>query len=255
MSLVARDLRFGYGETPVLRSVSLELRPGETVALVGPNGAGKSTVLRLLSRVLRPQGGELELDGASLAKLPRRALARRLAVVPQGGALPEGFRAHEIALMGRTPHLGLVRTERPGDHAAVEAAMRRTDTWRLRGRRVEELSGGERQRLLLARALAQEPAYLLLDEPTSHLDLRYQVEAVRFVRAEVARGLGALVVLHDLNLAARAADRLLVLARGRIVAAGTPTEVLTEGLLREVYSADAAVSGGPDGEPVVLPRL
>ena len=256
MSLRAEGLRFGYGSREVVRGLSLELRPFTTVGVVGPNGAGKSTVVGLLTRVLTPSHGEVSLDGVPVNRWSRLGFARRVAVVAQGGALPGDFSVYDIVMMGRTPHLGFWATEGPADREAVARAMRRTDTWGFRDRRVGALSGGERQRVLLARALAQEPTYLLLDEPTNHLDLKYQVEVLSVARREVARGLGVLVVLHDLNLAARVCDRVLVLRGGELVAEGAPAEVFTEGLVREVYGADAHVFAQPGTHaPVVLPRL
>lgn len=252
--LAARAVTFGYGERPVLEGVSLEVRPGEAVGLVGPNGAGKSTVVALLSRVAHPWSGEVTLDGVPLPRVRRRVLARNVAVLPQSTELPPGFSSEEIVMMGRSPHLALLQREGPRDRRVVEEAMRRTGTWEFRQRPAEELSGGERQRLLLARAFAQEPRFLLLDEPTSSLDLRYQLELLRYVRQTVATGVGALLVLHDLNLAARACDRLVLLARGRVAAVGAPAEVLRAEVLREAYGPGARVLR-PAGEelPVVLP--
>jgi iron complex transport system ATP-binding protein len=256
VSLRGRSLTFGYDRSPVLHDLSLEVRRGEVVGLVGPNGAGKSSVVRLLSRVVVPSRGEVLLDDVPLYRMRRRELARRLAVVPQGSELPEAFRVEEIVAMGRSPYLGFLGREGERDLQAIRVAMRRTGIWELRDRPVEELSGGERQRVVLARAIAQEPSYLLLDEPTSHLDLRYQMEVLGFVRAEVARGVGSLVVLHDLNLAARVCHRVLVLKGGRLVAAGTPTAVLSERLLQDVYDTDVqVVSGAADGLPIILPRV
>lgn len=256
MSLRAHGLTFAYGAREVVKDLSFALHPGEVLGIVGPNGAGKSTVIKLLTRVLLPSAGEVLLDGVSTRRMSRLALARRVAVVPQAGELPLAFCALDLVMMGRTPHLGFLAPETKRDYAIVERAMRRTDTWGFRDRQLGELSGGERQRVLLARALAQEPRYLLLDEPTSHLDLKYQVEVLRFVRREVATGLGALVVLHDLNLAARLSDRLLILHQGCRVAEGPPAEVLSEARLREVYRTDVAVFTDPaSGAPVVLPRL
>ena len=251
-----RGLEFGYGREPVLRGLDFAVRRGEVTVLAGPNGAGKSTVIRLLTRVLVPEAGSVRIDGTPVAQIGRRQLARTLAVVPQGADLPSGFRGHEMVSMGRAPHLRLLEPERPFDAEVVERVMRHTDTWRFRNTPVEALSGGEKQRLLMARALAQEPACLLLDEPTSHLDLRYQIELLRFTRREVERGGAALVVLHDLNLAARIADRILLLHQGRLVSEGPPQDVLTAGIIRTVYGADVDVFTGEfDDAPVVLPRL
>jgi ABC-type cobalamin/Fe3+-siderophores transport system ATPase subunit len=157
-------------------------------------------------------------------------------------------------MMGRTPHLGFLARESKRDHDLVQSVMQRTDTWQFRERFASDLSGGEKQRVLLARALAQEPSYLLLDEPTNHLDLKYQVEVLSLVRQEVERGLGALVVLHDLNLAARVCDRLLVLQQGSIVAEGTPNEILTESLLSELYGMRVSVIQ-QGSSPIIVPNL
>jgi iron complex transport system ATP-binding protein len=247
-----RAVEAGYGARRVLHGVSFALTAGEVVGLVGPNGAGKSTLVAVAARGLAPTAGAVFLDGRPLAGYRRRALARRVAVVPQGGELPEGFTVDEVVAMGRTPHAGFLRGPTPADEAAIEAALRRTDVVELRARRVETLSGGERQRVVLARALAQEPRVLLLDEPTNHLDLRYQVETLRAARAAAADGVAVLVVVHDLNLAARACDRVALLEAGRIVAHGPPAVVFTEPRLRAVYQADVRVHA-LDGVPTVVP--
>ena len=255
MTLLAREVTIGYGKKPVVRSATLELRTGEVVALVGPNGAGKSTLLRTMSGVERPWEGEILLDGVPLRRMRRHQVARRIAVAQQGGELPEGFRSLEIVAMGRSPHLPPLAREGERDREIIEQAMRQTGVWELRQRRVWELSGGERQRVILARALAQQPSFLLLDEPTTHLDLRFQVEIVRHVRQQAAAGVGALVVLHDLNLAARGCDRLVMLSEGRVVAEGKPEAVLDARLLRRVYGADVAMLEGGDSFPTLLPRF
>ena len=255
MSLAAERLRFAYGEQSVLDEVSLRLSPFEILGVVGPNGAGKSTLIALLTGLLRPGGGDIYLRDKPLAKLSRREIARQLAVVPQSAELPPGYSVRAMVTMGRAPHLGFLAFEGEADHAAVEAAMRRTDTLRLAERRVDELSGGERQRVVLARALAQEPSFLLLDEPTSHLDLRYVSDLLSLVRREVEAGLGALVVLHDLNVAARVCDRLLVLDGGRAALSGSPAEVLADPGLAKVYGQRLDIFPDPQGQPVVLPSL
>ncbi len=250
------SLSFRYGEQEVVRDLSVSLSAGEVLGVVGPNGAGKSTLIGLLTRLLKPSRGEVRLFGKRVKEVGRLELARSLAVVPQGSELPGAFHVQEVVMMGRTPHLGFLASETQKDVDIAETAMRRTDTWGFRDRAVGSLSGGERQRVLLARALAQEPKFLLLDEPTNHLDLKYQVDVLHFVKREVARGLGALIVLHDLNLAARICDRVLIMQRGSCVALGAPEEVLTKNRLEEVYNADLSVFSQPDTlAPVVLPKL
>ncbi|MCC7358940.1 MAG: heme ABC transporter ATP-binding protein [Anaerolineales bacterium] len=252
--LTISDLAAAYSNGLVLRSVSLEVGAGEVVALVGPNGAGKSTLIKVLSGVLAARSGRAELDGANLLHLPPAQRARRVAVVPQMLHLPEGFTVGEIVLMGRTPHLPLWGGESRHDCEVAWAAMRRTQIEPLADRPVGELSGGEQQRVVLARALAQEPRALLLDEPTAHLDLKHQVTVLELVRA-LAREqqLAVLVTLHDLNQAALYADRVALMARGTIVAQGPAAEVFTAERLSQVYDVNIAVSTHPShGTPVVL---
>lgn len=254
MSVEVRGLYAGYGGPDVLAACDLRLDPGEVLGVIGPNGAGKSTLIRVLTRRLSPRSGRLTVDGRPLGRFGRLDLARALAVVPQVPELPAGYSVRDLVAMGRTPHLGLLRPERDEDRRAIERALRVTDTGALAHREATRLSGGERQRVVLARALAQEPRYLLLDEPTNHLDLRYQVEMLAYTRQEVDRGLGALVVLHDLNLAARFCDRLAVLERGRVVAEGAPEAVLSAELVSRVYGTEVDVRS-VDAHPTVLPRL
>ncbi len=248
------SVRFAAEAPFVLEDVDLVLRPGEVVGVVGPNGAGKSTLLRVVTRLVRPQVGACTIDGVDVARLSRAALARKVALVAQAPEVPVGYRVREVVAMGRAPHLGLFGAPTARDAAAVERAMAVTETTAFAARFVETLSGGERQRVVFARALAQEPSYLLLDEPTNHLDLRFQVELLRHARAQAAAGLGVLLVIHDLNLAARACDRLLLLDGGRVVAEGTPRDVLRAETLRSVFRADVEVLPGSAG-PVIVARV
>jgi iron complex transport system ATP-binding protein len=244
----------GYDGGDVLTDVSLRLAPGDFVAVAGPNGSGKSTLIRAMSRVLRPRRGAATLEGADLYELPARRSAQAIAVLPQETSLEFEFTCEEIVLMGRAPHLGRFETETERDRAVVREAMERTSTWDLRHRAIIELSGGERQRVLLARAFAQEPRVLLLDEPTSHLDLTFQVQILRLVRAlRDEKKTAVLASLHDLNLASAYADRIVLLSRGRVVATGSPRDVLTEAVLRPVFGDELTVRPHPDtGEPLVL---
>ena len=244
----------GYGRRQVLFGVDLEVRAGEVVGVIGPNGAGKSTLVNVVSRALPVRAGSVRVDGRPVERYGRRALAQRLAVVPQAAGLPDGFLVIEVVRMGRTPFVGLWRGAGPEDEAEVERAMRQTGVWGLAERPVERLSGGERRRVVLARALAQRPRLLLLDEPTSHLDLRYQAELLRAARAAAAEGVGVLLVLHDLNLAARVCDRLVLLTEGRVVASGAVPEVLAQGRLERAYRTEVEVFATPRG-PLVVPRL
>lgn len=237
MSALLAARRVGWrpskGAPPIVDDVTLELHGGELLVLVGPNGAGKSTLLSLLAGDREPSSGEVELDGLPLEDLEARPLARRRAVMPQSPGIPFGFFAYELVELGRTPWQGV--PGRPDDRAVVDEAMRRTDLLTLALRRADVLSGGERARLALARALAQDTAILLLDEPTASLDPRHQHEVMRVARELASEGRGVLAVLHDLNLAARYAHRVAVMHEGRISACGTPAEVLTDGVLQAAY--------------------
>jgi iron complex transport system ATP-binding protein len=238
-----RDLSAGYGPVVALRDVFFRLDRGDMVAVVGPNGSGKSTLLRVLAGVLRPTAGTVRLDGRDLDRYERREVARRIAVVPQETALEFPFSVTEVVLMGRAPHLGRFGFPGPRDLAIAHEAMRRTGVDALARRSLTELSGGERQRVVIARALAQEPDVLLLDEPTAHLDIRHQVE-INDLLAELNhdRGLAIVAVLHDLNLAAMYYRAVAVLADGRIHSLGAPADVLTHATVHAVYGTEAYVA-------------
>ena len=230
------------GTRAILRDVSFAVGDGERVALVGPNGAGKSTLLRVLAGTLRPTAGRVELGGTPIGELERPQIARRLAVVPQQAALPFAMRVEEVVALGRLPHEAPLRGARPSDRAAVAGAIERVGLGHLLGRDARELSLGERQLVLLALAVAQDAPALLLDEPTVHLDLRHQVEAMELLRDLNERdGKAMVAVLHDLGLAAHFFPRLVVIDRGRLVADGPPSEVLTDDLIRDVFGVEPAL--------------
>jgi iron complex transport system ATP-binding protein len=239
-------------ERAILSDVSFHLDHGERVALIGPNGAGKSTLLRVLAGVLRPVAGRVELEGTPIAELERSAIARRLAVVPQQTSLPFSMRVEEVVALGRLPHESALRGAGPADRAAVAAAIDRVGLGHLLGRDARELSLGERQLVLIALAVAQEAPVLLLDEPTVHLDLRHQVEAMELLRDLNERdGTSLVAVLHDLGLAAHFFPRLVIVEHGRIVADGPPHEVLTDARIRDTFGVApglvrlaAGVNGG-----------
>ena len=255
VTLEARGLRFAYDGLEALRGIDLSVGPGEIVGLLGPNGSGKSTVIRLLSGVLGGYGGSARLDGEEIARMPRRALARRVAVVPQEPSFGFPFSALEIALMGRHPHLAGLAFESERDVALARAALERCGAAALASRSIQELSSGERQRVVFARALAQQPRMLLLDEPASFLDIRHQVEVYDVVRALVAeRSCSVLTVLHDLNLAAEYCDRIYLLREGRIEAAGPTAEVLTYANLTRVFDTEVYVDTNTlTGKLIVVP--
>ncbi len=232
----------GYGDAPALRDVTLRVGPGEVVGLVGPNGSGKTTLVRVASRALRPRSGRVRVLGRDPYAMGAREAARLVAVVPQEVAPAFSFTALEIVLMGRTPYGSIWGGGSPQDWARTRAAMTAASVQHLADRPVEELSGGERQRVILAQAMAQDAPVLLLDEPTSHLDVRHLVDVLAIVRGLAeGEGVAVLAILHDLNVASIACDRLVVLDRGRVVAEGEPASVLTRRLLRDVYGLDADV--------------
>ncbi|MCW5942551.1 MAG: ABC transporter ATP-binding protein [Fimbriimonadaceae bacterium] len=232
--LACRDLACGYHGGPVLEGLSFELASGSVTALLGPNGSGKSTLLKTLVRTLRPLAGEAFVEGKPLSSLSDADLARCVAFVPQEEDHRFPFTAREVVVMGR---LARSRSlfDTPEDRVAGEDALRRTDCLDLADRPVTELSGGERQRVLIARALAQGTRILLLDEPTSHLDVSHVVDLVRLIRAVATEGYTVLVAVHDLNVASAVADRALLLANGRLVLDGSPAVVLADPVLDEVY--------------------
>lgn len=255
----ASNVCFDYDGRPVLTGISMDIRAGQRIAVLGPNGAGKTTLLKLLSGARSPSRGYMFLDERRLHAVPRSDLARKIAVVPQDLTIPFAFTAREIVELGRTPHLGLLRGFRPGDRRAVEQAMELTDTTSLGGRVINELSGGERQRVIIAMALAQEPEILLLDEPTHLLDIIRQAEILDLV-AELnrCRGLTVVATMHDLNLAGRYFNRLMILHGGTVLAEGTPEAVLRADIVEEAYGGPVEiVRTGNGGPPIVLaaPRL
>ncbi|HYO43237.1 MAG TPA: ABC transporter ATP-binding protein [Candidatus Limnocylindrales bacterium] len=241
-ALLADGVTVAVRERAILRDASFRLGHGERVALIGPNGAGKSTLLRVLAGTLKPTAGRVEIDGVPLASLSRSAIARRLAVVPQQTALPFSMRVEDVVALGRLPHEGSIRGASAADRAAVAAAIDRVGLGHLMGRDARELSLGERQLVLLALAVAQDAPVLLLDEPTVHLDLRHQVEAMELLRDLNERDGTALVaVLHDLGLAAHFFPRLVIVEHGRIIADGPPAEVLTDERIRETFGVEPAL--------------
>jgi iron complex transport system ATP-binding protein len=245
-ALTLSELTAGYGPVAVLHEISLELRSGEMLAIVGPNGAGKSTLLKVASGSLLPSRGRVELLKRPLAGYDRRAVARVMATVAQENPVAFRFTVLEIVLMGRAPHLGRFHLESAHDLAAAHTALEQFDLVNLAYRPIDELSGGERKRVFLARALAQQPRILLLDEPTAFLDLRHMAEIlVRFRRLCVESGLAIAATMHDLNAAASYADRVLLLNDGKIVAYGHPEEVLTARNLEQVYQVKVQIGVNP----------
>jgi iron complex transport system ATP-binding protein len=255
MSVISlKGASFKYGKHPALGSITLKTRPRELLGIIGPNGSGKSTLLKLMAGLLNSVNSSVCLDGTGITFLKRDHIARKIALVPQNAFLPELFTALDIVLMGRTPHLGLLRYESKADIAIAVNAMEITHTSHLAGKYINQLSGGERQRVIIARAIAQEADILLLDEPTANLDVNYQVEIMNFLRALCQnRGLTVVAALHDLNLASQYCHRLVMLREGAIYSQGLPAEIITPALIKEVFGIDVYVGPHPlNGLPVTL---
>ncbi|MGQ9525594.1 MAG: heme ABC transporter ATP-binding protein [Armatimonadota bacterium] len=243
-----------FGASRVLDGVTFSVRKGEFVGIVGPNGSGKTTLIRTISRVLSPRVGTVMLGGEDVRRLTQTLLARRVAVVPQSAQVGFDFTVEELVLMGRAPHQGRLGLDTEKDREIARHAMARTRVLHLAERSAQSLSGGELQRVMLARALAQQPEVLLLDEPTSHLDMSFQVEVLEMVRALSRHdGITVIAVLHDLNLASCYCERLVLLKEGAVVAIGRPEDVLTADLIADVYGADVLVRPHPvTGRPHVM---
>ena len=257
IALEARGIDFSYYDGLVLRDVSLGLRIGDLMGLIGPNGSGKTTLLRVLSGLLPSKRGHVYLDGRNIREFSRREIARRVAVVPQELAMPFTFSAYEMVMMGRTPHVRPILGAGPRDRQVVAEKMDMTATSVLAERPFSELSGGEKRRVIIAMALAQEPEILLLDEPTVHLDINHQVEILELIKRLNRREcLTVLASMHDLNLAALYFDRLILLDGGKVVANGSPAEVLREESIHQVFQADVQVQEHPTHhtpQVVILP--
>ncbi|MQA79732.1 MAG: ATP-binding cassette domain-containing protein [Streptosporangiales bacterium] len=249
------EVSLGYEGRPVVDRLSAGIPRGRLVAIVGPNACGKSTLLRGMARLLTPSSGAVLLDGRAISTMPTRQVATRLGILPQHPVAPESVTVTDLVGQGRHPYRGWLRRWSPADDAAVADAMRATDTLALADRLVDQLSGGQRQRAWIAMALAQHTGILLLDEPTTYLDVTHQIEILDLL-TDLNRASGATIVmvLHDLNLACRYADHLLVMKDGGIVSTGRPADVITERLVAEVFALDSQVITDPvSGGPLVVP--
>ncbi|WP_051442295.1 ABC transporter ATP-binding protein [Arthrobacter sp. H14] len=253
--LQAQELTLAYDERTVVEDLTLTIPSGKVTMIVGANACGKSTLLRGLARLLKPRSGSVLLDGKSIHSVPTRQVATMLGLLPQTPVAPDGITVADLVGRGRYPHQGWFRQWSKDDDAAVAAALAATDTLELASRSVDELSGGQRQRVWIAMALAQETDILLLDEPTTFLDVSHQVEVLDLLTDLNHRaGTTIAIVLHDLNLAARYADHLIAMKNGRIAATGAPGEVVTEAMVQDVFGMDSRVIADPiSGTPMIVP--
>lgn len=254
-ALEARDLRVGYGGPDVVAGLDLAIHPRQITAIVGANGCGKSTLLRALARLITPAGGSVLLDGRAIHDLSSKAVAKRLGLLPQAPTAPENLTVEDLVARGRYPHQGLFRQWSERDEAAVEHALAATQIADLRARPLDELSGGQRQRAWIAMALAQQTELLLLDEPTTYLDLAHQIDVLDLLDGLVAeRGRTVVMVLHDINQACRYADQLVAVRDGRVHAAGPPGEIVDAAFIHDVFGLEARVVEDPvTGTPLCLP--
>lgn len=253
--LTAEAVTLGYDAEPIIAELSTVIPDGSFTVIIGPNACGKSTLLRGLSRLLAPRSGQVILDGKAIARLPAKEVARRLGLLPQSASAPDGITVADLVARGRYPHQGLLRQWSDADQDAVRVALDATGTRELSARRVEELSGGQRQRVWVAMVLAQQTDLILLDEPTTFLDIAHQVELMELFADLNRRGRTVVAVLHDLNQAARYADHLIAMRDGRIVAEGTPAEVVTSARVEQIYGLPNVVIDDPiTGGPLVVPR-
>ncbi|MCW3998825.1 MAG: ABC transporter ATP-binding protein [Candidatus Bathyarchaeota archaeon] len=242
VTLSVNGVECRYGSIKILQDISLDVKPGDFVGILGPNGSGKTTLLKSISRVLKPHGGSILIDKDDIYRLKPMDVAKKMAVVPQDSMVGFNFSVMDVVLMGRNPHLGQFQMESAKDVDVARKAMMLTNTWKLASRSVQELSGGERQRVIIARAIAQEPKILLLDEPMNNLDIINQLEIMDLVKSLcVKHDLAVLAVIHDLNMAARYCTSVLMLKEGKVFAAGVVDKVLTSENIRSVFSVDALV--------------
>nr|WP_307842486.1 ABC transporter ATP-binding protein [Salinibacterium sp. NG253] len=253
--LRADNVTLNYGGRDIVSNVSVTIPDGTVTVIVGANACGKSTLLRGLSRLLRPASGHVMLDGRDIHSMASKEVAQVVGILPQSPIAPEGITVRDLVARGRYPHQGWFQQWSAADEAAVEHALEATDTAQLASRRLEELSGGQRQRVWIAMALSQDPDILLLDEPTTFLDVRHQLDALDVLATlNRERGTTIVMVLHELNLAARYADHMILMGEGQIIAEGTPAKVVTAERMREAFGLEAQIMADPvSGSPMVIP--
>ncbi len=245
-ALEIENLNFGYETKTVLENISFKVKQGEFISIIGPNGSGKSTLLKLLSNIYNPKSGTILIQGKNIKDYKRKELAKKMALVPQNTVTDYEFLVEDIVLMGRYPYIGRFEKEKDEDYHIVDEALKLTNTYNLKKRRINEISGGELQRVIVAKALAQNPDILLLDEPTSHLDINHQMEILRLLKnLNQKKGTTVVLVIHDINLASRYSDRILLLNNGSILGIGQPSEVVNKPNIEKAYNLKVAIERNP----------
>lgn len=241
-ALEIKDLEFGYSEDLVIKGISLNIEKGKFVSIIGPNGSGKSTLLKTINNLYNPTNGSIIIDGVDISHIKKRDLAKKVALVPQDTAVDYDFTVEEIVLMGRHPYKGRFQKESEGDYKIINEAMEMTNTLHLKKRLITEVSGGERQRVIIAKALAQKSPIILLDEPTSHLDINHQMDVLNLLKKlNKEQGTTIILVIHDINLAARYSDEIILINKGRLSAIGNPEEVITSDNIESIYNLNVAI--------------
>lgn len=256
MSIEISGVTIGYGrERPIIEDIHLTIETGSITALIGPNGCGKSTLLKTIGRLLKPRAGKVQVDGLDVTATPAKRVAQTIAYLPQSPVVPTAITVEQLVAYGRAPHQSLLGIKSPTDIEKIDDAIEMTGLGELRQKPVSEMSGGQRQRAFIAMVLAQDTPYVMLDEPTTFLDIRHQVETLELVGELHGLGRTSVVVLHDIGQAARYADRLVVMKSGKVAAQGKAAEVISPELVRDVYGLDSVVHPDPvSGTPVVYPR-
>ncbi len=256
MNIRINNISFSYNSTNALENITFNVKEGEIIGIIGPNGAGKSTLLKCINLSLKPKGGNILIDNRDLFELNRKEIAKNIGVVPQNSAINFPFTAFDIVLMGRTPYLGPIDRESLEDIKIAKKAMEITNTEHLAERPIDEISGGERQRVIIARALAQQPKILLLDEPTLHLDINHQLDILDMAK-KLARNNKMIVILvsHDINLSSRYSDKLVLLQSGKIYAIGKPEEVITKESMRNIYNIEVEMKYDSEIKPFTIVPL
>lgn len=241
-SIEVKNLKFGYKEDLVLRDISFNIEKGKFISIIGPNGSGKSTILKLLNNIYHPNSAKILIDGKDIDSFKKRDLAKKMALVPQDTIIDYEFTVQEVVLMGRYPYKGRFEKDNENDSKIVKEALELTNTLHLKDRVITEISGGERQRVLIARALAQNPSIILLDEPTAHLDINHQIEILNLLkRLNKEKGTTIVLVIHDINLGVRYSDEVIMMNKGKILGKGIPEKVVTKDNIELAYNLKVAI--------------